>query len=134
MIRVVLADDQALLRSAFRVLVESEPDMTVTGEASDGAAALAVVRERGADVVLMDIRMPGLDGLAATREISADPLLSGVRVVILTTFESDDYVVESLRAGASGFLGKGRSRGSCCRRSGWWRRVRRCCRRLRRVR
>ncbi|MFD7512899.1 response regulator [Streptomyces sp. NPDC059853] len=107
MIRVVLADDQALLRSAFRVLVESEPDMTVTGEASDGAAALAVVRERGADVVLMDIRMPGLDGLAATREISADPLLSGVRVVILTTFESDDYVVESLRAGASGFLGKG---------------------------
>ncbi|MGW7293955.1 response regulator [Streptomyces xiamenensis] len=107
MIRVVLADDQALLRSAFRVLVESEPDMTVTGEASDGAAALALVRERGADVVLMDIRMPGLDGLAATREISADPALSGVRVVILTTFESDDYVVESLRAGASGFLGKG---------------------------
>ncbi|CAL9551301.1 Transcriptional regulatory protein LiaR [Streptomyces sp. enrichment culture] len=107
MIRVILADDQALLRSAFRVLVESEPDMTVTGEASDGAAALALVRERGADVVLMDIRMPGLDGLAATREISADPALSGVRVVILTTFESDDYVVESLRAGASGFLGKG---------------------------
>ncbi|RKN42248.1 response regulator [Streptomyces hoynatensis] len=107
MIRVVLADDQALLRSAFRVLVESEPDMTVTGEASDGAEALRVVREAGADVVLMDIRMPGTDGLAATRALSADPELAGVRVVILTTFERDDYVVEALRAGAAGFLGKG---------------------------
>ncbi|TDC19679.1 response regulator transcription factor [Streptomyces sp. 8K308] len=107
MIRVVLADDQALLRSAFRVLVDSDPDMTVTGEASDGAEALRVIREAGADVVLMDIRMPGVDGLAATRAISADPALAGVRVVILTTFESDDYVVQALRAGASGFLGKG---------------------------
>ncbi|WP_129839412.1 response regulator transcription factor [Streptomyces sp. RFCAC02] len=107
MIRVVLADDQALLRSAFRVLVDSDPGMTVTGEASDGAEAVRVVREAGADVVLMDIRMPGTDGLAATRAIGADPSLAGVRVVILTTFESDDYVVEALRAGASGFLGKG---------------------------
>jgi DNA-binding NarL/FixJ family response regulator len=106
-IRVVLADDQALLRSAFRVLVDSEPDMTVTGEASDGEEALRVIRQHGADVVLMDIRMPGMDGLAATRAIDADPELAGVRVLILTTFESDDYVVESLRAGASGFLGKG---------------------------
>ncbi|WP_059009004.1 response regulator [Streptomyces specialis] len=106
-VRVVLVDDQALLRSAFRVLVESDPGMTVTGEASDGAEALEVIRERGADVVLMDIRMPGLDGLAATRAIGADPAFDGVRVVILTTFESDDYVVEALRAGASGFLGKG---------------------------
>jgi DNA-binding NarL/FixJ family response regulator len=106
-IRVVLADDQALLRSAFRVLVDSEPDMAVTGEASDGAEALRVIREAGADVVLMDIRMPGVDGLAATRQITADPALDHVRVVILTTFESDDYVVQALRAGASGFLGKG---------------------------
>ncbi|MEU9985614.1 response regulator [Streptomyces sp. NPDC007971] len=106
-IRVLLADDQALLRSAFRVLVDSEPDMEVVGEASDGAEAVRLAKEHGADVVLMDIRMPGTDGLAATRLISADPSLADVRVVILTTFEVDDYVVQSLRAGASGFLGKG---------------------------
>ncbi|WP_367125700.1 response regulator [Streptomyces phytohabitans] len=106
-IRVVLADDQALLRSAFRVLVDSEADMEVVGEASDGAAAVAVTRERAADVVLMDIRMPGTDGIAATRAISADPALGAVKVVILTTFEQDEYVLQSLRAGASGFLGKG---------------------------
>ncbi|WP_164413574.1 response regulator [Streptomyces salinarius] len=106
-IRVLLADDQALLRSAFRVLVDSEPDMEVVGEASDGAEAARLAAERRADVVLMDIRMPGTDGLAATRMISADPALAQVRVVILTTFEVDDYVVQSLRAGASGFLGKG---------------------------
>ncbi|KPI12150.1 two component transcriptional regulator, LuxR family [Actinobacteria bacterium OK074] len=106
-IRVLLADDQALLRSAFRVLVDSEPDMEVVGEASDGAEAVRLARERQADVVLMDIRMPGTDGLAATRLISADPALAQVRVVMLTTFEVDEYVVQSLRAGASGFLGKG---------------------------
>ncbi|MBD0743206.1 response regulator transcription factor [Streptomyces sp. CBMA152] len=106
-IRVVLADDQALLRSAFRVLVDSEPGMQVVGEASDGAEAVAVARSARADVVLMDIRMPGTDGLAATRMISADPELAGVHVVMLTTFEVDEYVVRSLRAGASGFLGKG---------------------------
>ncbi|MFF4831295.1 response regulator [Streptomyces sp. NPDC001315] len=106
-IRVLLADDQALLRSAFRVLVDSEPDMEVVGEASDGAEAVRLAKEERADVVLMDIRMPGTDGLAATRLISADPALDQVRVVILTTFEVDDYVVQSLRAGASGFLGKG---------------------------
>ncbi|MGW3492804.1 response regulator [Streptomyces sp. NPDC001020] len=106
-IRVLLADDQALLRSAFRVLVDSEPDMEVVGEASDGAEAVKLAGERRADIVLMDIRMPGTDGLAATRLISADPALDRVRVVILTTFEVDDYVVQSLRAGASGFLGKG---------------------------
>jgi DNA-binding NarL/FixJ family response regulator len=103
----VLADDQALLRSAFKVLVDSEPDMPVVGEASDGAQAVELARARRADVVLMDIRMPGTDGLAATRMISADPELAGVRVVMLTTFEVDEYVVQSLRAGASGFLGKG---------------------------
>ncbi|WP_318218257.1 response regulator transcription factor [Streptomyces sp. SCL15-6] len=106
-IRVLLADDQALLRSAFRVLVDSEPDMEVVGEASDGAEAARLAAEHRPDVVLMDIRMPGTDGLAATRTISADPDLAHVRVVILTTFEVDDYVVQSLRAGASGFLGKG---------------------------
>ncbi|MEU3341034.1 response regulator [Streptomyces sp. NPDC002144] len=106
-IRVLLADDQALLRSAFRVLVDSEPDMEVVGEASDGAEAVRLAKRERADVVLMDIRMPGTDGLAATRMISTDPSLAHVRIVILTTFEVDDYVVQSLRAGASGFLGKG---------------------------
>ncbi|WP_326723651.1 MULTISPECIES: response regulator transcription factor [unclassified Streptomyces] len=106
-IRVLLADDQALLRSAFRVLVDSEPDMEVVGEASDGAEAVRLVRQERADVVLMDIRMPGTDGLAATRLITADAGLAHVRVVMLTTFEVDEYVVQSLRAGASGFLGKG---------------------------
>ncbi|MGW1075324.1 response regulator [Streptomyces sp. NPDC002537] len=106
-IRVLLADDQALLRSAFRVLVNSEPDMTVVGEAADGAEAVELARRHVPDVVLMDIRMPGTDGLAATRAICSDPALSEVRVVMLTTFEVDEYVVQSLRAGASGFLGKG---------------------------
>ncbi|MEU3603706.1 response regulator transcription factor [Streptomyces sp. NPDC006798] len=106
-IRVLLVDDQTLLRSAFRVLVDSEPDMTVVGEAADGAEGIELARSQRPDVVLMDIRMPGVDGLAATRLISADPELDGVRVVMLTTFEVDEYVVQSLRAGASGFLGKG---------------------------
>ncbi len=106
-IKVLLADDQALLRSAFKVLVDSEPDMEVVGEASDGAQAYALARQTLADVVLMDIRMPGTDGLAATRMISGDPELTAVRVVMLTTFEVDEYVAAALRAGASGFLGKG---------------------------
>ncbi|PWK73303.1 DNA-binding NarL/FixJ family response regulator [Streptomyces sp. CG 926] len=106
-VRVLLADDQALLRSAFKVLVDSEPDMEVVGEASDGAEAFELARRTRPDVVLMDIRMPGTDGLAATRMISADPELADVHVVMLTTFEVDEYVVSALRAGASGFLGKG---------------------------
>lgn len=106
-VRVLLVDDQALLRSAFKVLVDSEPDMEVVGEASDGAQAVELARRTRPDVVLMDIRMPGTDGLAATRMISADPELADVRVVMLTTFEVDEYVVSALRAGASGFLGKG---------------------------
>ncbi|GAA1886169.1 response regulator [Streptantibioticus ferralitis] len=106
-IRVVLADDQALLRGAFRVLVESEPDMEVVGEACHGAEAVALARRTGADVVLMDIRMPGTDGIVATREITAAEDLGGVHVLILTTFEADEYVIEALRAGAAGFLGKG---------------------------
>ncbi|GGO53403.1 DNA-binding response regulator [Streptomyces daqingensis] len=106
-IRVVLADDQALLRSAFKVLVDSDPGMEAVGEASDGAEALETVRRLHPDVVLMDIRMPGCDGLAATRAITADPRLQDVKVVILTTFEVDEYVAQALRAGASGFIGKG---------------------------
>ncbi|MEK9519861.1 response regulator [Streptomyces sp. NPDC087908] len=106
-IRVLLADDQALLRSAFKVLVNSEADMEVVGEAADGAEAVTLARSERPDVVLMDIRMPGTDGLAATRMITADPDLPDVRIVMLTTFEVDEYVVQALRAGASGFLGKG---------------------------
>ena len=106
-IRVLLADDQALLRGAFRMLIESTDDMEVVGEAANGHEAVALAGRLRADVVLMDIRMPELDGLAATRLICADDQLAGVRVLILTTFEFDEYVAEALRAGASGFLGKG---------------------------
>jgi DNA-binding NarL/FixJ family response regulator len=105
-IRVVVADDQILVRSGFRALLDAEDDITVVGEASDGAEAFAVCREVTPDVVLMDIRMPGVDGLTATRRIIEDRRLDGVRVLILTTFEIDEYVYEALRAGASGFLVK----------------------------
>jgi DNA-binding NarL/FixJ family response regulator len=103
-IRVVVADDQSLVRAGFRVLVDSAPDLRVVGEAANGREALALTRDYAPDVVLMDIRMPGMDGLAATREITAS---SRVRVLVLTTFEIDEYVFAALRAGASGFLGKG---------------------------
>ncbi|SCL71997.1 response regulator [Micromonospora chersina] len=106
-VRVLLADDQTLIRAGFRVLIDSAPDLTVVGEAATGREAVARARTTRADVVLMDIRMPDLDGLAATREITADEDLAGVRVLILTTFEVDEYVFQALRAGASGFLGKG---------------------------
>jgi DNA-binding NarL/FixJ family response regulator len=106
-IRVVVADDQALVRAGFRVLVDSAPDLAVVGEAATGREAVALARSAHADVVLMDIRMPDLDGLAATAQITGDPELTGVRVLILTTFEIDEYVFAALRAGASGFLGKG---------------------------
>ncbi|WP_427918812.1 response regulator [Streptomyces sp. cg40] len=106
-IRVLLADDQALLRSMLRRLVDNTPGMDVAGEAADGAEAIELVRERGADVVLMDIRMPGTDGIEATRAITADPALADVKVLILTTFEIDEYVAEAVRAGARGFIGKG---------------------------
>jgi DNA-binding NarL/FixJ family response regulator len=105
-IRLLLADDQALVRAGFRALLDAEPDFTVVGEAADGAEAVRLAAELRPDVVLMDIRMPGLDGLAATARISADARLAGVRVLILTTFELDEYVFEALRAGASGFLVK----------------------------
>ncbi|GAA4605846.1 DNA-binding NarL/FixJ family response regulator [Actinoplanes octamycinicus] len=106
-IRVVLADDQTLIRAGFRALIDSAADLSVVGEAATGAEAIERVRDTGADVVLMDIRMPGMDGLDATRQITADESLAGTRVLILTTFEVDEYVFQALRAGASGFLGKG---------------------------
>ena len=105
--RVVLADDQDLIRAGLRLVIDRAPGLTVVGEAANGHDAVRIAREARADVVLMDIRMPGLDGLAATRRIAADDSLAGVRVLILTTFEVDDYVFEALRSGASGFLGKG---------------------------
>ena len=106
MIDVLLADDQALVRGGFRALLDAEDDIAVVGEAGNGREAVALTREMKPDVVLMDIRMPDLDGLAATREVAADTRLAGVRIVILTTFELDEYVFEALRSGASGFLVK----------------------------
>jgi DNA-binding NarL/FixJ family response regulator len=106
MIRVVLADDQALVRAGFHALLRAESDIEVVGEASDGAHAVRLARQVHPDVILMDIRMPGLDGLAATREIATDPTLAGVRIIVLTTFELDEYVAEALRVGAAGFLVK----------------------------
>ncbi|WP_431918148.1 response regulator [Nonomuraea jabiensis] len=105
-IRVLLADDQALLRTTFRMLIEATPDMAVVGEAADGEEAIALSRSHQPTVVLMDIRMPGTNGLAATTAICSDARLSATRVLILTTFETDEYVVQALHAGASGFLGK----------------------------
>jgi len=105
-IRVLLADDQALLRQTFRILIDSCPDMEVVGEAADGVEAAEQARAHLPDVVVMDIRMPGTDGLAATAAICADPALAATRVLILTTFETEEHVAGALRAGASGFLGK----------------------------
>ena len=106
MIKVVLADDQALVRAGFRALLDADPEIEMVGEASDGATAVQIVTQTRPDVVLMDIRMPGTDGLAATERICATPDLAHVRVIILTTFELDEYVFEALRVGASGFLVK----------------------------
>ncbi|MEW1718290.1 response regulator transcription factor [Streptomyces sp. NPDC093109] len=105
-IRVLLADDQALLRATFRILIDSCDDMEVVAEAVDGSEAIALTRAHHPDIVVMDIRMPGTDGLAATTAVCADPALAATRVLILTTFETDAYVAQALRAGASGFLGK----------------------------
>ncbi|PYY64300.1 MULTISPECIES: response regulator transcription factor [unclassified Curtobacterium] len=105
-ITVLLVDDQVLIRAGLRALLDAEPGMAVVGEAGDGDAAVDAARALRPDVVLMDIRMPGTDGLAATRSISDDPDLDGVHVVILTTFEQDDYVFEAIRSGAAGFLVK----------------------------
>ncbi|NNN29560.1 response regulator transcription factor, partial [Streptomyces sp. S3(2020)] len=105
-IRVLLADDQALLRGTFRLLIDSCADMEVVGEAANGQEAVDLARTHRPDIVLMDIRMPGTDGLAATATICDDPGLAGTRVLVLTMFETDEYVAKALRVGASGFLGK----------------------------
>jgi DNA-binding NarL/FixJ family response regulator len=103
-IRVVVVDDQHLVRAGLRALLERAPDITVVGEAGDGAAGERLIRDVRPDVVLMDVRMPGTDGLRAARRILADPQLAGVRVVMLTTFDDDEYLFEAIRAGAAGFL------------------------------
>jgi len=103
-IRIVLVDDQELVRAGLRPLAELDGDVAVVGEAADGRAGLARVRELRPDVVLMDVRMPGLDGIEATRAIVADPALHDVRVLVLTTFDEDEHVLEAVRAGASGYL------------------------------
>ena len=104
MIRVVVADDQELVRTGFALILGSDPGIDVVAQASDGVQAVAVAREQRPDVVLMDIRMPGMDGIEATRHLTASPLTREVRVLVVTTFDGDEYVVEALRAGASGFL------------------------------
>jgi DNA-binding NarL/FixJ family response regulator len=106
-IRVLIAEDQAIVRAGFRALLDAEPDLEVAGEAADGRQAVTFARELRPDLVLMDIRMPELDGLEATRQITADRTLNDTRVLVLTTFELDEYVFGALRAGASGFLLKG---------------------------
>ncbi|HEY1639460.1 MAG TPA: response regulator transcription factor [Streptosporangiaceae bacterium] len=103
-IRVVIADDQALVRGGFAVMVRAAPGMAVAGEAADGAQAISLAREHHPDVILMDVRMPLVDGIEATRAITSDPDTAQARVLILTTFDLDDYVYRALRAGASGFL------------------------------
>jgi DNA-binding NarL/FixJ family response regulator len=107
MIRVLLVDDQALIRTGFAAIINSADDMTVVGQAANGHEAIEQAKLTLADVVLMDIRMPQLDGLAATRTITSDESLASVRIIILTTFELDEYVVDAMRSGASGFLDKG---------------------------
>jgi RNA polymerase sigma factor (sigma-70 family) len=106
-IRVLIVDDQPLIRAGLRGILELESDLEVVGEAASGRQAVRQVRDRAVDVVLMDIRMPEMDGIAATAEICADPALADVRVLVLTTFETDEHVISALRVGASGFLGKG---------------------------
>ncbi len=106
MIRVLLVDDQPLIRSGFRALLDAEDDITVVAEAADGVAAVTLARQHRPDVALVDVQMPGVDGIEATRRIAADQALTGVHVVILTNYGLDEYVFDALRAGAAGFLVK----------------------------
>ncbi|MDQ0279137.1 DNA-binding NarL/FixJ family response regulator [Arthrobacter silviterrae] len=106
MIRILIADDQTLIRAGFRALLNAEPDMEITGEAGTGEETVRLARQLRPDVILMDIRMPGGDGLAASAAILADPMLAGTHIIILTTFELDDYIAEAVRVGAAGFLVK----------------------------
>jgi DNA-binding NarL/FixJ family response regulator len=117
-IRVAVADDQAIIRSGLRVQISLAPDLEFVGEASNGEQAVAVARQQRPDVLLMDVRMPVLDGIDATRRIAGEEATHAVRVIVLTTFDLDDYVYRALRAGASGFLLKDTSRSSCSPRSG----------------
>jgi DNA-binding NarL/FixJ family response regulator len=103
-IRILIADDQAMLRGGFRMMLETEPDFEIVGEAQDGVEAIALAERRRADVVLMDIRMPGMDGLEATRRLAGPGVANPAKVIVITTFDVDDYVFSALRAGASGFL------------------------------
>ncbi|MEK8107619.1 response regulator transcription factor [Micromonospora sp. M12] len=128
-IRVLIADDQDLVRLGLRALVESEDDLALAGEAADGLRAVELARRERPDVVLMDIRMPGIDGIEATRRIVADPDLTGTRVVVLTTFELDEYVFDALRHGASGFLTKDTRPAELLRAIRLVAEGRRCCRR-----
>lgn len=112
MIRVVIADDHDLIRKALRDLIDSEPGFEVVGEAADGLSVERLAHELTPDVILMDVRMPGVDGVQATRRIVSDPRTSAVKVLVLTTFEQDENVLRSIRAGASGFLGKGADAGA----------------------
>jgi DNA-binding NarL/FixJ family response regulator len=119
-IRVVVADDQTLVRAGFRLLVDSAADLEVVGEAVDGVEAVELARRERPEVVLMDIRMPQMDGLEATRRIAADELLAGVRVLMLTTFDLDEYVYQACGQGPVGFCSRTPHRPTCWRPSGWW--------------
>jgi DNA-binding NarL/FixJ family response regulator len=129
MIRVVLADDQALVRSGLRALLRNSDDLEVVGEARDGRDAVAVVTRTRPDVVLMDVRMPGVDGIAATRQITADLRLSGVAIIMLTTFDEDDHIFAAIRAGAlPAICSRTLSRTTCGTQSASWLLETPCCR------